>query len=47
MPASLHGHGRGLEMPRPMVEMRYLDEGKWRFEELMCDRIGRIVSERR
>jgi hypothetical protein len=34
-------------MPSLRVEMRYLDEGKWRFEESRYDRIDRIESERR
>jgi len=41
MPASLRDHGIGLEMPRLRVEMQYLDEGRWRSEELRYDRIGR------
>ena len=47
MLASLHDHGRDLEMPSLRIEMRYLDGGKWRFEESKYDRTGRIESERR
>jgi hypothetical protein len=47
MPASLHGHGKDLEMLSLRAEMRYPDEGRWRSEESKYDRIDRIASERR